>query len=107
MSKNSLFNALFVLFIPISMLGQESSEIIQLINPSFEDMPRHSKAPRAWSDCGFKGESAPDIQPSGIFSVTKPAADGNTYLGLVVRDNDTWESVGSIVTGKQIGRAHV
>ncbi|MBU6168835.1 MAG: OmpA family protein [Bacteroidetes bacterium] len=94
MSKNSLFNALFVLFIPISMLGQESSEIIQLINPSFEDMPRHSKAPRAWSDCGFKGESAPDIQPSGIFSVTKPAADGNTYLGLVVRDNDTWESVG-------------
>jgi outer membrane protein OmpA-like peptidoglycan-associated protein len=57
-------------------------------------MPRHSKAPRAWSDCGFKGESAPDIQPSGIFSVTKPAADGNTYLGLVVRDNDTWESVG-------------
>lgn len=94
MSKNSLFNALFVLFIPISMLGQESTEIIQLINPSFEDMPRHSKAPRAWSDCGFKGESAPDIQPSGIFSVTKPAADGNTYLGLVVRDNDTWESVG-------------
>jgi len=76
------------------LMAQESSEVIQLINPSFEDMPRHSKAPRAWSDCGFKGESAPDIQPSGIFSVTKPAADGNTYLGLVVRDNDTWESVG-------------
>ncbi|NBU35817.1 MAG: OmpA family protein [Bacteroidetes bacterium] len=74
--------------------AQENPELIQLINPSFEDMPRHSKAPRAWSDCGFKGESAPDIQPSGIFSVTKPAADGNTYLGLVVRDNDTWESVG-------------
>jgi outer membrane protein OmpA-like peptidoglycan-associated protein len=78
----------------IILKAQESTEVIQLLNPSFEDMPRHSKAPRAWSDCGFKGESAPDIQPSGIFSVTKPAADGNTYLGLVVRDNDTWESVG-------------
>jgi outer membrane protein OmpA-like peptidoglycan-associated protein len=94
MSKMLLFNALLLWFIPNVMQGQESSDVIQLINPSFEDMPRHSKAPRAWSDCGFKGESAPDIQPSGIFSVTKPAADGNTYLGLVVRDNDTWESVG-------------
>jgi outer membrane protein OmpA-like peptidoglycan-associated protein len=74
--------------------AQEASEVIQLLNPSFEDMPRHSKAPRGWTDCGFKGESAPDIQPSGIFSVTKPAADGDTYLGMVVRDNDTWEAVG-------------
>lgn len=89
-----MFNYLLVLISPTVLMAQESSEVIQLINPSFEDMPRHSKAPRAWSDCGFKGESAPDIQPSGIFSVTKPAADGNTYLGLVVRDNDTWESVG-------------
>lgn len=89
-----MFNCLLVFMSPIVLKAQESTEVIQLLNPSFEDMPRHSKAPRAWSDCGFKGESAPDIQPSGIFSVTKPAADGNTYLGLVVRDNDTWESVG-------------
>jgi len=89
-----MFNCLLVFMSPIILKAQESTEVIQLLNPSFEDMPRHSKAPRAWSDCGFKGESAPDIQPSGIFSVTKPAADGNTYLGLVVRDNDTWESVG-------------
>ncbi len=89
-----MFNCLLVFMSTIILKAQESTEVIQLLNPSFEDMPRHSKAPRAWSDCGFKGESAPDIQPSGIFSVTKPAADGNTYLGLVVRDNDTWESVG-------------
>lgn len=93
-----MFNYLCLLSSPFALMGQESLEVIQLINPSFEDMPRHSKAPRAWSDCGFKGESAPDIQPSGIFSVTKPASDGNTYLGLVVRDNDTWESVGQELT---------
>jgi outer membrane protein OmpA-like peptidoglycan-associated protein len=68
---------------------------IQLNNPSFEDMPRHSKAPRGWHDCGFPGESAPDVQPNGTFmTVDKPAIDGNTYLGMVVRDNDTWEKVG-------------
>ncbi|MCB0596260.1 MAG: OmpA family protein, partial [Phaeodactylibacter sp.] len=27
------------------------------------------------------------------FSVTKPANHGSTYLGMVVRDNDTWEAV--------------
>lgn len=66
---------------------------IQLTNPSFEDMPRHSKTPRGWYDCGFDGESPPDIQPSGTFSVVKEAQEGNTYLGMVVRDNDTWEAV--------------
>jgi len=84
----------FLLTLSVWVRGQESAEILQVINPSFEDMPRHSRPPKGWSDCGFKGESAPDVQPSGIFSVTKPAAEGNTYLGLVVRDNDTWESVG-------------
>lgn len=76
----------------ISMTGQE--EAIYLNNPSFEDMPRHSKAPRGWRDCGFPGESPPDVQPSGTFmTIDKPAIDGSTYLGMVVRDNDTWERV--------------
>lgn len=68
-------------------------EPITLTNPSFEDMPRHSKAPRGWHDCGFAGESPPDVQPSGTFSVTHPPQEGDTYLGMVVRDNDTWEAV--------------
>ncbi len=66
---------------------------ISLNNASFEDMPRHSHPPRGWYDCGFRGESPPDVQPSGAFGVTKPAVDGNSYLGMVVRDNDTWERV--------------
>lgn len=74
------------------LLGQQEG-VITLVNPSFEDMPRHSKPPRGWLDCGTPGETPPDIQPSGTFSVTKPAVDGDTYLGMVVRDNDTWEMV--------------
>ena len=68
--------------------------IIKLDNPSFEDFPGAQHTPQGWFDCGFAGESAPDVQPSGSFSVNKPAFHGSTYLGMVVRDNNTWEAVG-------------
>lgn len=75
------------------VLSAQQEGVITLVNPSFEDMPRHSKPPRGWIDCGSPGETPVDVQPSGTFSVTKPAYDGETYLGMVVRDNDTWEMV--------------
>ena len=71
-------------------IGQEA---IFLTNPSFEDIPRHSTPPRGWDNCGFTGESPPDTQPSGDFGVTFTPTDGETYLGMVVRDNETWEAV--------------
>lgn len=71
--------------------GQDG--VIELYNPSFEDMPMNSRPPRGWTDCGFPRESPPDTQPDPTFQVTKTAHDGSTYLGMVVRDNDTWESV--------------
>lgn len=71
----------------------QEEEPIVLTNPSFEDLPHHSKPPRGWIDCGFRGETPVDVQPSGTFSVIKPPFDGDTYLGMVVRDNDTWEAV--------------
>ena len=83
---------LWLLCLPLLAWSQKS-EIIYLENSSFEDMPRASLAPTGWSDCGHVGESPPDIQPYGGFNVTKPAHDGGTYLGMVVRDNNTWESV--------------
>lgn len=70
---------------------------IVLDNPSFEDIPRHSREPRYWTDCGWPSESAPDVQPDFTFQVTKQAFAGNTYLGMVTRDNDTWESVGQLL----------
>lgn len=70
-----------------------AQDTVYLNNPSFEDFPRHSHPPQGWRDCGFAGESPPDTQPSGDFAVTYPAADGETYMGMVVRDNETWEAV--------------
>lgn len=74
-----------------TLMGQGT---ITLSNPSFEDLPRHSRPPVAWTDCGFMGETPPDIQPNATFKVTRQAKDGDTYLGMVVRENDTWEAVG-------------
>lgn len=73
--------------------GWTQNTTIQLTNPSFEDVPRHSHVPRGWYDCGFPGESPPDTQPDPTFRVSKSAQDGETYVGLVVRDNDTWEAI--------------
>jgi len=84
---------LTILFLMLlSVCGQAQEGVIYLNNPSFEDMPQHSRTPIGWNDCGFPGESAPDIQP-GQFGVTKLAQHGNTYLGLVVRQKETWEGV--------------
>ena len=89
----------WLLLMGSGMLAQ-AQKTIQLRNPSFEDKPAIGKAPSAWKNCGFKGESPPDVQPCGAFEVTTLASDGNTYLGLVTRDNDTWEKVGTKLSRK-------
>lgn len=70
--------------------------VINLENPSFEDTPRAGlrggKPPVGWYDCGGTTETSPDIQP-GFFGVLKAPSHGSSYLGLVVRDNETYESV--------------
>lgn len=76
----------------LSAVPMVFSQTIELRNASFEDAPRHSTTPYGWYDCGQVEETPPDIQP-GAFDVLQKAADGNTYLGLVTRDNDTWEGV--------------
>lgn len=77
---------------PFVLLGQKEAPPIFLVNPSFEDLPKCCEAPTGWYNCGKTEESPPDIQP-GSFQVTKAPSNGETYLGLVVRDNDTWEAV--------------
>ncbi|MEN0006943.1 MAG: hypothetical protein AAF798_22515 [Bacteroidota bacterium] len=83
---------LFFLLISVPLTAQQT---IYLENPSFEDTPRFAKSPKGWEDCGSPGESPPDVQPCGTFmTVPEPPLHGSTYLGMVVRDNWTMESVG-------------
>jgi hypothetical protein len=104
MFKQTLITALILTTccgISVSVFGQQPV-IIKLDNPSFEGYAKAALIPHGWFDCGFAGESPPDTQPSGIFGVEKEAFHGNTYLGLVVRDNDTWEAVGQKLKTKLI-----
>jgi len=67
---------------------------IELMNPSFEGTPAASTMPDGWYDCGAVGFSPPDIQPNLIFKVGKVAHEGETYVGMVTRDSNTWEAIG-------------
>ena len=90
---------LFACLFSFSLLAQ--LDTIYFDNPSFEGKAKEGSylealMPKYWIDCGFRGETAPDIHPvlGGNFTVSKTPADGNTYLGMVVRDNETWERIG-------------
>ncbi len=82
-------------------LHAQYDDIIALNNPSFEEIPHQGGGEmdvgiRGWFDCGqlqFPSETPPDIHPVNAWKVTMPSSDGKTYLGMVVRDIDSWESV--------------
>lgn len=97
MFRISFFTGLFSLLFAVSSIAQYDT--LNLMNPSFEGVPfegetLNTNLPKGCFDCGFAGETPPDVHPiegGGVFQVNKPAHDGKTYIGLVVRDNDTWE----------------
>ncbi len=64
---------------------------ITLENPSFEGEPKEAAVPNDWTACGLY--STPDILP-GFWDVNKTPIDGNTFLGLITRDDNTWEHIG-------------
>lgn len=95
MIKRIFFIALFAACssLQITALAQKPV-VIKLDNPSFEDYPQAGHQPSGWFDCGFAGETPPDVNPTGQFKVSKNAYHGSTYVGMVTRDNNTWEAIG-------------
>ncbi len=80
----------------ISAFAQDT---IQLKNPSFEAKEAiPATTPVDWLNLGPAGETPPDIQP-GWFAVDLAPQNGKTYLGLIVRENNTWELVGQRLSG--------
>lgn len=86
---------------------------IPISNRSFEDIPRqgtndNSFRMSGWYDCGvmrFPQESVPDVHPGKFWDNDTPPSEGNTYVGMVVRDNESWEGISQrlqvpLTTGK-------
>jgi len=81
-----------LLLIAINFSFAYSQDVIELTNPSFEDWARCCKPPSGWFSCGDSKLNTPDVQP-GAFYVVLPAMEGKTYLGMVTRNVDSWESI--------------
>ncbi|MEP6647501.1 MAG: hypothetical protein ABJC12_10470, partial [Saprospiraceae bacterium] len=72
-----------------------SGQYIELSNASFEGEPSDATIPQGWMIC--KEGTTPDILP-GAWGVYNKASDGDTYLGLITRQNSSWESIGQRLT---------
>lgn len=98
--KNMMRLFCIIILLPFALLSDAQRDTIRLKNPSFEDTPKKGGEAldgiAGWFDCGkinFPLESPPDIHPNGYWQNNLPASDKKTYLGMVVRDNNTYESV--------------
>lgn len=98
-NRRVLCLALILIYLLVKGGAQDT---IRLKNGSFEDTPHRGDRSywtgiKGWFDCGpennFMRESPPDIHPNGFWNNHLEASVGKTYLGLVARDNGTYESV--------------
>lgn len=80
------------LCVPLLSQGQS-----RMLNASFEGEPRDAAIPRGWLIC--KDGTTPDILP-GPWGVYTEPSHGRTYLGLITRENGTWEAIGQRLTEK-------
>jgi len=71
-------------------LKNSQKEKIFIPNGSFEGVPHDAINPEGWKACGYN--STPDILP-GPWGVYQKPTDGNTFLGLISREDNTYESI--------------
>lgn len=94
---NTLLGLLFFIFywaIPLS-IGQEirdtSIERIDLLNASFEKADKTGE-PNGWENCNFSQSLPPNLQP-GSFGCQLLAQQGKFYIGMVARENGSFEAI--------------
>lgn len=87
MVSKSIFSLLLLLAFSLSLFSQT----IALDNASFEGEPQDATLPQGW----FAVElgTTPDIMP-GIWGVTRESSEGDTYIGLITREDGSFESIG-------------
>ncbi|MDO8368386.1 MAG: hypothetical protein Q7T20_16415 [Saprospiraceae bacterium] len=81
---------LLLLFLSLTSFSVQPQGKIHFRNPSFEGAPGTGKCPKGWHNT-YAG-STPDILP-GAWEIMFPAQEGNTCLGLVIREDGTREDI--------------
>lgn len=79
------------IFLILIWLSPNIAAQITVINPSFEDSPSDATMPQGWHACADR--TTPDIMP-GYWGVYNEPSDGDTYVGIITRENSTYESFG-------------
>ncbi|MEM9920685.1 MAG: hypothetical protein AAF990_21485 [Bacteroidota bacterium] len=69
----------------------ESNGQIAFQNASFEGQAQDATVPVGWHPC--ETGTTPDILP-GHWGVYTEPSEGETYMGLITREDGSWESVG-------------
>lgn len=101
MTLRILLFAVALLYTSLAVQGQ-SRDTIRLANASFDGEPHaggeDGAGIRYWTDCGkfnFKYETPPDIHSAHThyFDHRGAPSHGSTYVGLVSRDNASFESL--------------
>lgn len=116
MMRRVVFGTMIASLFSLSLV--QSQKVINLNNPSFEGYPHQGglgvqqnlneimgnvtafqPIPK-WIDCGFKQETPPDLHgdSTNFFGVNRSPQHGNSFLGMVVRYNDTWERISQKLT---------
>jgi Secretion system C-terminal sorting domain len=88
----------FAFFLSLGLSAQDQTATrITFENPSMEDKPSAGRQPRGWANCGFPDETPPDTHSgeTHFFCLNAKPQDGETFVGMVTRDNNTHERVGN------------
>ncbi len=105
----SILISLVFIFLGDASVAQST---LTLRNPSFEDIPHagglnSNSTIKDWFDCSrinFPFTTPPDIhagatRDTAFWDMTVATAHGVTFLGMVVRDNESWESIAQRLQG--------
>ena len=83
----------------LANLGYAQRGSFNFNNSSFEDTIAYNYVPYQWINCGSFDETKPDIGPFIKYDWNSngldiPPKDGNSFMGLSVGKDGTWEAVG-------------
>ncbi len=84
-----IMSKLFILL--FCSMSYSTTGQIGLTNPSFEDTPADATMPSGW--WLVEPGTTPDILP-GYWGVYEDASEGDTFIGLITRDDGSFEAIG-------------
>jgi len=84
-------------FLIASSAAYSQSGIVNWANASLEGTPLPGTIPEGWESHNFEGETPPDTQPCNCGGVRQKPFHGDTYVSMLVQEDNSWESVGQLL----------